>query len=57
MDNVAGIGEKSNALKILLGIPDESREPRRGWEDSNRMDIKEVSSEVVGWIHLNQERD
>jgi hypothetical protein len=47
MDNVAGIGEKLNAFKIFLGRPDESRDPRRGWEDSNHTDIKEVSSEVV----------
>jgi hypothetical protein len=28
----------------------------RGWEDNNQMDLKEVGSEVVDWIHLDQER-
>jgi hypothetical protein len=31
--------------------------PRRRWEDSIRMDVREIGWEVVEWIHLAQVRD
>jgi len=31
--------------------------PRRRWEDNIRMDLKETGWEIVGWVHLVQDRD
>jgi hypothetical protein len=41
-ENVARMGEKRNAYRILVGKP-EGR-PRRRWEDNIKIDIKEI-----GW--------
>lgn len=55
--HVTHMGEVKNAYKILVGMP-EGRRPFRGyghkWEDIN-MDLREVWSEVVDWIHLPQD--
>jgi len=31
--------------------------PKHRWEDSIRMDLREIGREDMGWIHLNQERE
>jgi hypothetical protein len=31
--------------------------PRRRWEDNIIMDFRETGWEVVGWIHLDHDRD
>jgi hypothetical protein len=31
--------------------------PRRRWDDSIRMDMRETVWEVVDWIHLSEDRD
>jgi hypothetical protein len=31
--------------------------PRRRWEENIRLDLREIRWEVVGWIHLAQDRN
>jgi hypothetical protein len=54
------MGDMRNVYKILVGKP-EGKNPlgkrRRKWEDNIRMDLTEIGWEVVGWIHLAQDRD
>jgi hypothetical protein len=54
------MGERKNAYKILVGKPG-GRRPlerlRRRREDNIRMDLRELRSEVVNWMHLAQDRD
>jgi hypothetical protein len=56
--HVACMGEK--AYGILVGKP-EGRRPlgrsRRRWEDSIRMDLREIGRGGVDWIDLAQDRD
>jgi hypothetical protein len=43
--NVARMGEKKNAYRILVGKPDEKRplgRPRRRWVDNIKMDLIEI---------------
>jgi hypothetical protein len=45
---------------ILVGKPEEKRplgRPRHRWEDSIRMDLKEIVWEDVDWMHLSRDRD
>jgi len=55
-----GIEEVRNAYKILVGKSEGERpvgRTRLKWEDSIRMDLREIGWEVVDWIHLAQDRD
>jgi hypothetical protein len=48
--HVAGIGEKSNAHRLLVGKPEGKRptgRPRRRWVDNIKMDLRE---DWMGWI-------
>jgi hypothetical protein len=43
--NVARMGEKRNAYRILVGKPEGKRplgRPRRRWEDNIKMDLREI---------------
>jgi hypothetical protein len=54
------MGGKKNAHSILFEVPEGKRplgKPRRGWEDKIRMDLREIGWEVVGWIHLAENKD
>jgi hypothetical protein len=31
--------------------------PRDGWENSNKLDVKEIGCEDVDWLHVAQDRD
>jgi hypothetical protein len=45
---------------VFIGKPEGKeplRTPRHRWEDSIRMNLREVGWEGVGWIHVAQERD
>ena len=45
-------GGKQNAFKILTGKPIQKRSlgrPRRGWEDTIRMDLKEINMDRNIW--------
>jgi hypothetical protein len=49
-----------NLYKILVGKPIRKRplgRPRRRWEDSIRMDLRETGWKCLAWIHLAQDTD
>jgi len=53
--HIACMGEMRSAYKSLVGKPEGTRPLRRlrhRWEDSLRMDLKEIEWEDVDWIHL-----
>jgi hypothetical protein len=53
--HVALVGTTRDTYKILVGIPEGKRlhgRSRRRWEDNIRIDLRELLSEVVGWINL-----
>jgi hypothetical protein len=50
--NVARVGEKRNAYRLLVGKPERRRplgRPRRRWLDNIRMDLVEVGRSDVDW--------
>jgi hypothetical protein len=58
--NIARMGEKSNAYRLLVGKPEEKRplgRPGRRWVDNIRMDLGEVRLGDVEWICLAQDRN
>jgi hypothetical protein len=58
--HVARIREIINVYKILVEKHEGKRpviRPRRRWEDSIKMDLREIGFEGVDWIHLAQDRD
>jgi hypothetical protein len=53
-------GEKRKAYRILVGKPEGKRplgRPRRRWEDSIKMDLREIEWGGMDWIDLAQDRD
>jgi hypothetical protein len=51
------MGEMRSAYNILVGKPDGKKpfgRPRNRWEDTVRMDLKEIPREGVDQIHLAQ---
>jgi hypothetical protein len=53
-------GEERNAYRILVGKPDGKKSlgrPRRRWEDSIKMDLREIGWGGMDWIDLAQDRD
>jgi hypothetical protein len=58
--NVARMGERRGAFRILVGRPEGRRplgRPRRRWEDNIKMDLQEVGWGGMDWIDLAQDRD
>jgi hypothetical protein len=58
--NVARLGEKRNAYRLLVAKPYEERPlriPRRRWVDNITMDLLEIDWGGVDWIGLAQDRD
>jgi hypothetical protein len=56
--HVAGMGEKRNAYRLLVGKSEGKRplgRPRRRWVDNIRMDLGEVGWRDVDWIGLAQD--
>jgi hypothetical protein len=60
MGGAYSMGESRNVYTIF------GRKPRgksllgrtsREWEDSNKMDLKEIGSEGVEWIHMAEDRE
>jgi hypothetical protein len=48
-------GEKRNAYRILVGIPEGKRplgRPRRRLVDSIKMDLREIGWDDIDWIDL-----
>jgi hypothetical protein len=53
-------GEKWDAYRILVGKPEGKRplgRPRRMWEDSIKMDLREIGWGGMDWIDLAQDSD
>jgi hypothetical protein len=53
--NVARIGEKRNACRILVGKPEGKRQlgrPRRRWEDNVKMNLREKGWHCMDWLDL-----
>jgi hypothetical protein len=55
-------GEKRNAYRILVGNPEEKGPLGRPrctcrWEDSFKMDLREIGWGDMDWIDLAQDRD
>jgi hypothetical protein len=51
---------KLKAYNISVAEPEwrnPLRIPRRRWEDNIRVDLREIESEIVDWIHLAQDMD
>jgi hypothetical protein len=58
--HIAGMGEKRNVYRLLVGKPDGTRllgRPRRRWLDNIRMDLVGVGWGDVDWIGLAQDKD
>jgi len=57
------MGERRGVYNVLVGKPEGKRQlrrPRRRWEDNIKMDLQEVGSEGMDWIHwinVAQDRD
>jgi hypothetical protein len=55
--NVARMGAKRNARRILVGKPEEKvplGRPRRRWLDNIKMDLREIGWDGVAWIDMAQ---
>jgi ribosome biogenesis protein Tsr3 len=60
MRNLARVGEKGNAYRILVGKPEGKRplgRPRRRWVDNIKINLREIAWDVMEWINLAQDRD
>jgi hypothetical protein len=60
VDDVARMGEKRNAYRLLVGKAEGKRplgRPRRRWVENIRMDLGEVGWGDVDWIGLAQDRN
>jgi hypothetical protein len=58
--NVARMGEKRNAYRLLVRKPEGKRSPerpRRRWVDNVKMGLGEIGWGGVDWIGLAQDRD
>jgi hypothetical protein len=58
--NIARIGEKRNACRILVGKPEGRRplgRPRLRWVDNIKIDLREIGWHGVDWIYMVQDRD
>jgi hypothetical protein len=58
--HVARMGEGRNVYRVLVGKPEGKRpleRPSRRWENGIKMDLGEIGSGGVEWIHLAQDRD
>jgi hypothetical protein len=58
--NIARMGEKRNAYRILVGKPEGKRplgKPRRRWVESIKMDLRKVEWNGIQWLELAQDRD
>jgi hypothetical protein len=57
---VARIGEKRNAYRILKGKPEGKTplgRPTRRWVDNIKIDLREIEWDGMDWIDVAQDRD
>jgi hypothetical protein len=58
MGHVARVGKKRNSHEIFVGnLERKKKTPRRGRENSIRIDLQVVELEGVEWILLEQNKD
>jgi hypothetical protein len=53
------MGEERKVYKVRVGKPEGKRSfgrPRRRWENSIRMDLREIGWEDIKWVQLTQDR-
>jgi hypothetical protein len=58
--NVACMGEKRNAYRVLVGKPEGKiplERPRYRWVDDIEMDLREIERGGMDWIDLAQDRN
>jgi len=58
--HVARVGEKRDALRVLVGTPEGGRQVgrfRRRWENNIKMDLKELGWGGMDWIAAAQDRN
>jgi hypothetical protein len=58
--HVARMGEKQNAYRILVGMPEGKRplgRPQCWWVDNIKMDLREIGWDGMNWIDLAQNKD
>jgi hypothetical protein len=58
--HLARMGEKRNAYRILVGMPEEKRplgRPRRRWMNNIKMDLREIGWDGMDLIDPAQNRD
>jgi hypothetical protein len=58
--NIARMGEKRNAYRILVGVPEGKRplrRPRCRCMDNIKMDLREIGWDGMDWIDLAQNRN
>jgi hypothetical protein len=58
--HVARMGEKRNAYRILVGMPEGKRRlgrSRRRWVDNIKMDLRDIEWDGMNWSDLAQDRD
>ncbi|KAJ4449908.1 hypothetical protein ANN_01315 [Periplaneta americana] len=58
--HVARMSESRNAYKVLVGRPEGKRpfrRPRRRWEDTIKINLREVGYDGRDWINLAQDRE
>ena len=57
---MALLEQSRNAYRVLVGKPEGKRplgRPRRRWENSIKIDLREVGCGPGEWIHLAKDRD
>ena len=57
--HVARMGENRGIYRVLVGKPEGKRplwRPRRRWEDTIKMDLREVGCGGMDWIELAEDR-
>jgi hypothetical protein len=55
--DIAQMGEKRNAYRILMGKPEKKRllgRPRCRWVDNIKIDLREIGWDVIDWINVAQ---
>ena len=58
--HVVHIEQSRNAYRVLVGKPEGKRtlgKPRRRWEETIKMDLREVGCDPGDWIVLAEDRD
>jgi hypothetical protein len=58
-EHVARMGEGRGVYRILVRRPESKRplgRPRRRWEDTIKLDLREIEINGANWIHLAQDR-